>query len=79
MTSYINGQYRQAIEGARSVQKQNPLRAWRIIGISACGSKNLSLVMESFRHLDKLGRQNVVFACDKTGIRYTAGHFKLSD
>jgi pSer/pThr/pTyr-binding forkhead associated (FHA) protein len=79
-TEYVNGNFSQAISVAKSVQRINPTRAWRIIGAAACNMKDVKLASEAFRHLDSASRQYLVYTCQRQGINNTNGsQFKLSD
>lgn len=64
-THFVNGEYAQAIAKARSVQKDSPVRAWRIIGSAACHTKDSKLASEAFRKLDVPGRQYLVYVCQR--------------
>ena len=78
-TEYVNGNFPQAVELASSVQRESPVRAWRIIGASACSMKDLKLANESFKHLDAASRQYLVYTCQRHSIVNTGNRFKLSE
>lgn len=79
-TEYVDGNFRQAVEIASSVQRVNPTRAWRIIGAAACNMKDLKLASEAFKHLDSASRQYLVYTCQRQGIANSSGsHFKLKE
>ena len=77
-TEYVNGNFSQAINEARSVQRINPTRAWRIIGAAACNMKDIKLASEAFRHLDSASRQYLVYTCQRQGIVNNGSQFRLS-
>lgn len=76
-TAYRNGNYRQAISIAKSVQHINPTRAWRIIGAAACSLLDVKLASEAFKHLDLASRQYLVYTCQHQGISNSGSQFKL--
>lgn len=72
-TAFVNGDFSAAISLARSVQRKNPTRAWRIIGAAACNSKDVKLASEAFKHLDSASRQYLIYTCQRQGIRRSNG------
>lgn len=72
-TEFVSGNYGAAISLARSVQRKNPTRAWRIIGAAACNSKDEKLASEAFKHLDSASRQYLIYTCQRQGIRRSNG------
>ena len=76
---YVNGNFSLAISLAKAVQRGNPIRAWRIIGASACNIKDVKLASESFKQLDSAGRQYMIYACQRQGITSSGSQFKLSE
>ena len=72
-SEYVSGFFTQAISTARTVQRINPTRAWRIIGAAACNLKDLSLISEAFKNLDSASRQYLLYTCQRQGIRNTGG------
>ena len=79
-TEYVNGNFSQAISVAKSVQRINPTRAWRIIGAAACNMKDVKLASEAFKHLDSASRQYLVYTCQRQGITNTNGsQFRLNE
>lgn len=78
-TEYVNGNFSQSISLAKSVQNFNPIRAWRIIGASACNMKDIKLASESFKQLDAASRQYLTYTCQRQGITNTNGSdFRLN-
>jgi tetratricopeptide (TPR) repeat protein len=79
-TEYVNGNFSRAIEVAKSVQRVNPTRAWRIIGAAACSVKDVKLASEAMRHLDAASRQYLVYTCQRQSITSIGGgKFKLNE
>ena len=78
-TEYVNGNFSQAISEAKSVQRINPTRAWRIIGAAACNMKDIKLANEAFRHLETASRQYLVYTCQRQGITNSGSQFKLAE
>lgn len=79
-TEYVNGNFSQAVAVAKSVQRINPTRAWRIIGAAACNMKDVKLASEAFKHLDSASRQYLVYTCQRQGITNTNGsQFKINE
>ncbi len=78
-TEYVNGNFSQAINEAKSVQRINPTRAWRIIGAAACNMKDIKLANEAFRHLETASRQYLIYTCQRQGINNTGSQFKLAE
>ena len=66
--AYLAKDYTKAITLARSVQAQSPLRAWRIIGSSACAIKDTKLAREAYQKLDGPARLYVVLLCQRNKI-----------
>jgi hypothetical protein len=64
--------YARALQLARSVQQESPMRAWRTIGSAACGLKDRNLVKEAYLKLDQGGRQYLFFVCQHSGINTDA-------
>lgn len=65
---YLSRNYSKAIELAKTVQQQSPSRAWRIVGSSACGLKDLKTIKESYFKLDASGREYLFFVCKRNGM-----------
>lgn len=78
-TDYVNGYYASAIKCARSVQRESPVRAWRIIGGAACHLQDVKMVNKAFRHLDAPGRQYMIYVCQREGISNEHGRFRMTD
>jgi hypothetical protein len=78
-TEFVNGNFSQSISLAKSVQRVNPTRAWRIIGAAACNIKDVKLASEAYKHLDAAGRQYLVYACQRQGIANTGSQFHLNE
>jgi serine/threonine protein kinase len=70
--AYLAKEYPKAISLARSVQAASPLRAWRIIGSSACAIKDTKLAREAYQKLDGPARLYVVLLCQRNGITEAA-------
>lgn len=77
--AYLNGDYRVAINLAKPMVKLSPIRAWRIIGSTACNLKDLKLVNEAYKELDPPGKQYVVYVCQRNGIVLSGSQFKSAD
>jgi hypothetical protein len=71
----VNGEYAQALVKARSATKSSPVRAWRIIGGTACHTRDSKLAGEAYRYLDEPGRQYLLYVCgrEETRVDQTAG------
>ncbi len=67
--AYLAKDYNKAITLARSVAAASPLRAWRIIGSSACAIKDTKLAREAYQKLDGPARLYVVLLCQRNGLR----------
>jgi hypothetical protein len=78
-TEYVNGNFSQAINEAKSVQRINPTRAWRIIGAAACNMRDVKLASEAFRHLETASRQYLIYTCQRQGIQNSGSQFKLAE
>lgn len=78
-TDYVNGFYASAIKCARSVQRESPVRAWRIIGGAACHLQDVKMVNKAFRHLDAPGRQYMIYVCQREGLSNEHGRFRMTD
>lgn len=78
-TEYVNGNYVKAIAIAKMAERGYPVRAWRIIGSSACNVKDLKLINEAYRRLDAPGRQYLVYVCQRNSIRNTGSRFALAE
>ncbi|MBL9006476.1 MAG: protein kinase [Myxococcales bacterium] len=66
--AYLAKDYNKAITLARSVAAASPLRAWRIIGSSACAIKDTKLAREAYQKLDGPARLYVVLLCQRNGL-----------
>ncbi|MCS6912373.1 MAG: FHA domain-containing protein [Myxococcales bacterium] len=80
--AYLNGDFARAIELARPVRGNSAnaaTRAWRIIGAAACNLKDLRLVTDAYRHLDPNARQFIVYVCQRSGVVFAGGQFKLAE
>ena len=80
--AYLNGDFGKAIELARPVKSSSAsaaTRAWRIIGAAACNLKDLKLVGDAYRHLDPNARQFIIYVCQRGGVVFTGGQFKLAE
>ena len=66
--AYLAKDYSKAILLARSVAASSPLRAWRIVGSSACALKDTKLAREAYQKLDGPARLYVVLLCQRNGI-----------
>ncbi|HPH29319.1 MAG TPA: hypothetical protein PLA87_20865 [Pseudomonadota bacterium] len=77
-TCFVNGDYRGSIATAQKVIKENPVRAWRIIGTSACNLKDVKLASTAFKRLDSAGRQYLIYACQRQGIQSSGASFVLA-
>jgi len=78
-TEYVNGNYQKAIDMAKAVQKGSPIRAWRIIGSAACNIKDLKLVNDAYRRLDRDGRIYLLYVCQRNGIQNSGAQFLLAE
>jgi hypothetical protein len=67
-TEYVNGDYQRSLELARRGVKDSPIRAWRIIGGTACHLRDARLASDAYRHLDPPGRQYLVYVCRREGL-----------
>jgi serine/threonine-protein kinase len=67
--AYLAKDYTKAISLARSVAASSPLRAWRIVGSSACALKETKLAREAYQKLDGPARLYVVLLCQRNGIK----------
>ena len=76
-TEFDKGNYIYAISLADSVKGIKPTRAWRIIGVSACHTKDISLARESLKHLDAADGQHVVYVCQTQRITNIQGAINL--
>ncbi len=76
-TEYVNGNFSQAISVAKSVQRINPTRAWRIIGAAACNMKDVKLASEARKHLDSASRQYLEYTCQRRCGVANEGHQRL--
>lgn len=68
-THFVNGEYAQALVKARSATKSSPVRAWRIIGGTACHTRDSKLASEAYRSLDEPGRQYLLYVCGREETR----------
>ena len=66
--AYLAKDYTKAITLARAVAGASPLRAWRIVGSSACAIKDTKLAREAYQKLDGPARLYVVLLCQRNGI-----------
>lgn len=78
-TEYENRNYRATIEIAKSVNQGGGARSWRLIGLAACKVKDIKLINEAYGRLDPVGRQYLIYACQRNGIQNSGNQFKLSD
>lgn len=72
-TEFNRGNFSHAINLADSVKSIKQMRAWRIIGTSACHIKDSRLAGESLKHLDAAGRQHVTYICKTQRITTIQG------
>lgn len=77
--SYVNGDYKQAIELAKTAVKVSPNRAWRIIGSAACNLKDLKPINDAYKKLDPPGKQYLIYVCQRNGIVLSGSQFKSAD
>ncbi len=66
--AYVHGQYANAIELAGKIKKQQPSKAWRIIGASNCFLKDRNGAMAAWAKLDPTGRQFLKYVCSRNAI-----------
>lgn len=79
-TAYVDGDYAQAIELARSCRTSDPTRAWRITGVAACQLHDPKLADEAFRRLkDSASRQYMLYACQRCGMTRLGRHFQVNE
>ncbi len=76
-TEYVNGNYNKAIDRAKLAIKNSPIRAYRIMGSSACSKKDLKGVREAYAHVDGAGRNYLIYVCQRNGIQLVGNTFKL--
>lgn len=76
-TEYVNGNYAKAIDRAKLAIKNSPIRAYRIMGSSACSKKDLKLVREAYAHVDTAGRNYLIYVCQRNAIQLVGNTFKL--
>ncbi|HZS35850.1 MAG TPA: hypothetical protein VFF06_03440 [Polyangia bacterium] len=66
--AYVHGEYKKAIDLARSGIDHAPGRAWRVIGASHCFLKDTSEAREAWSHLDAQGKQFLKYVCSRSGV-----------
>lgn len=65
------------IERAKALAARgNNVCAWRIIGHAACKLGDLKLVDAAYNRVDKPGREFLIYACEREGIRRIDGRFE---
>lgn len=76
-SAYVKGEFAQAIKLARTGEKTQPLRAWRILGASACNLSDLKLAEQAFAQVDAPARQYLIYVCQRNAISWHGKHFRL--
>ena len=66
--AYVQGEYKKAIELARTGVDTFPARAWRVIGASQCFLKDKAGAHEAWTHLDASGKQFLKYVCGRSGV-----------
>lgn len=74
---FMNGNYDKAIKLAQSVSDVSTNISWRIIGSSACRTKNLPLVNLSYRVVDNAAKQFLIDVCQREGIVLIGSSFQI--
>lgn len=65
------------IERAKALAARgNSVCAWRIIGHAACKLRDLKLVDDAYKRVDEPGREFLIYACEREGIRRVRGRFE---
>lgn len=67
-TAYVHNDYDCASKLAEKAVTKNPVRAYRIIGATACRNQDIATVKKAFAHLDAPGRQYLVYVCARSGV-----------
>ena len=67
---YDNGNFAKAIEKSQKVVQRYPIKAWRIIGVSACNIKAINLANDAFNRLDTSGKQFMTYVCQQHNIQH---------
>src|SRR5262249_42945953 len=79
---YVNGDFAGAMRLAQRVTaagQASATRAWRIIGASACNTPDLKMIHAAYQHIDISSRQYVLYVCQRAGVAYSGGQFRLPD
>jgi serine/threonine-protein kinase len=66
--AYVHGQYASAIEIARKFEKEDPKRAWRLIGAASCFLKDKHTATKAWEHSDPMGRQFLKYVCSRNAL-----------
>lgn len=75
---YVNGDFAEAIRVARALSTGagvTTTKAWRILGAAACKIEDFNLITDAYRHIDALSRQYMLYICQQSGVRLSAGRF----
>ena len=75
---YVNGDFAEAIRVARALNTGagvTTTKAWRILGAAACKIEDFNLINEAYRHVDAVSRQYMLYVCQQSGVRLSAGQF----
>jgi hypothetical protein len=78
-TEYVNGNYGCAMQMARLVAEESPVRAHRIIAAAACQTKDLATLKQVERRLDAPSRQYTLYVCQRSGITRTKHGWRLEE
>lgn len=70
--------YAHAMALARTVLKQSPYRAWRLIGTAACMKRDVATSNEAFQRLDIAGQLHLIAVCGVHRVEKTSTGFRLS-
>lgn len=74
---YDNGNFAKAIEKSQKVVQRYPIKAWRIIGVSACNIKAINLANDAFKRLDTSGKQFLTYVCQQHNIQHAMDGLRL--
>ena len=65
---FVNAHYADSIAKARTCVKEQPGRAWRLIGASACMLKDRATAVDAYGKLDAQGRNFLKYVCSRSNI-----------
>ncbi len=71
--AYVHGEYDEAIELARRGVRQDPPKAWKVIGASSCFKQDAAGAAEAWNELDGRGRKFIEYVCKRNDVTLPNG------